>query len=182
MVELVPSDRRTVRNPQFIKAWQDRLDRPAGLDNVSISERQSGPPGKDVNVRLTGENATDLKRAAESLNESIRTLPGVLDTEDDMPWGREQLIYEVSAYGEALGLTTEDLGHQLRAAFDGQIAQVYQDGRDEVEVRVQLHREQRESMATLSRLTVLVPDGRFVPPDPGHEPGSSPGIPGSAAR
>jgi len=163
MVELVPSDRRTVRNPQFIKAWQDRLDRPAGLDNVSISERQSGPPGKDVNVRLTGENATDLKRAAESLNESIRTLPGVLDTEDDMPWGREQLIYEVSAYGEALGLTTEDLGHQLRAAFDGQIAQVYQDGRDEVEVRVQLHREQRESMATLSRLTVLVPDGRFVP-------------------
>ena len=163
MVELVPSDRRTVRNPQFINAWQDRLDRPAGLDNVSISERQSGPPGEDVNVRLTGENATELKRAAESLNESLRTLPGVLDTEDDMPWGREQLIYEVSAYGEALGLTTEDLGRQLRAAFDGRIAQVYQDGRDEVEVRVQLPREQRESMATLSRLTVLVPDGRFVP-------------------
>ncbi|KPQ00191.1 efflux RND transporter permease subunit [Marinobacter sp. HL-58] len=163
MVELVPSDRRDIRNPEFITSWRDRLDRPAGLDNLTISERQSGPPGKDVNVRLTGENAVDLKRAAESLNESLRTLPGVLDTEDDMPWGREQLIYQVSPYGEALGLTTSDLGNQLRAAFDGRIAQIYQDGRDEVEVRVQLPREQRESMATLSQLTVRVPDGRFVP-------------------
>ncbi|MFN2361904.1 MAG: efflux RND transporter permease subunit [Marinobacter sp.] len=163
MVELVPSDRRGVRNPEFISAWRDRLSGPAGLDNLSISERQSGPPGKDVNVRLTGENAVDLKQAAESLNESLRTLPGVLDTEDDMPWGREQLIYQVSPYGEALGLTTSDLGNQLRAAFDGRIAQIYQDGRDEVEVRVQLPREQRESMATLSQLTVRVPDGRFVP-------------------
>lgn len=163
MVELVPSDRRPVRNPEFITTWRDHLNRPAGLDNLTISERQSGPPGKDVNVRLTGENAIDLKKAAEALNESLRTLPGVLDTEDDMPWGREQLIYQVSAYGEALGLTTNDLGRQLRAAFDGRIAQIYQDGRDEVEVRVQLPREQRESMVTLSRLTVRVPDGRFVP-------------------
>jgi multidrug efflux pump subunit AcrB len=163
MVELVPSDQRSVRNPEFITAWRDRLNRPAGLDNLTISERQSGPPGKDVNVRLTGENAIDLKTAAETLNESLRTLPGVLDTEDDMPWGREQLIYQVSAHGEALGLTTSDLGRQLRAAFDGRIAQIYQDGRDEVEVRVQLPRHQRESMATLSQLTVRVPDGRFVP-------------------
>ncbi|MDK8462146.1 efflux RND transporter permease subunit [Marinobacter sp. SS13-12] len=163
MVELVPSDRRTIRNPEFITAWRDRLNRPAGLDNLTISERQSGPPGKDVNVRLTGENAIDLKKAAETLNESLRTLPGVLDTEDDMPWGREQLIYQVSAHGEALGLTTNDLGRQLRAAFDGRIAQIYQDGRDEVEVRVQLPREQRESMATLAQLTVRIPDGRFVP-------------------
>lgn len=163
MIELVPSDRRDVRNPDFIQEWKNRLALPAGLDNLNISERQSGPPGRDVNVRLTGDSAIDLKRAAESLAQSIATLPGVLDTEDDMPWGREQLIYQVSAQGEALGLTTNDLGRQLRAAFDGRIAQIYQDGRDEVEVRVQLPREQRERMSTLSRLTVRVPDGRFVP-------------------
>ncbi len=163
LIELTPSDRRSVRNPEFIREWRSRLTLPAGLDNLNITERQSGPPGRDVNVRLSGDNAIALKRAAESLAESISTLPGVLDTEDDMPWGREQLIYQVSAYGEALGLTTSDLGRQLRAAFDGRIAQVYQDGRDEVEVRVQLPEYQRERMATLSQLSVRVPDGRFVP-------------------
>lgn len=163
MVELVPSDRRYVRNPRFITEWRSRLELPAGLDSLNISERQSGPPGRDINVRLTGASATDLKRAAESLAEAVRSLPGVLDVEDDMPWGREQLVYQVSTYGEALGLTTSDLGQQLRAAYDGRIAQIYQDGRDEVEVRVQLPRAQRESMASLADMTVRIPDGRFVP-------------------
>jgi multidrug efflux pump subunit AcrB len=163
LVELTPSDRRSVRNPEFIRQWRSRLNLPAGLDSLNISERQSGPPGQDVNVRLIGDDATALKRAAESLAESLATLPGVLDTEDDMPWGREQLIYQVSSHGEALGLTTNDLGRQLRSAFDGRIAQIYQDGRDEVEVRVQLPEYQRERMATLSRLSIRVPDGRFVP-------------------
>lgn len=162
-VELTPSDRRLVRNPEFITEWRSRLALPAGLENLSISERQAGPPGRDVNVRLTGDDAESLKAAAEALSQALSTLPGVLDVEDDMPWGREQLIYQVSAYGEALGLTTSDLGRQLRAAFDGRIAQIYQDGRDEVEVRVQLPQDQRERLSTLSQMTVRVPDGRFVP-------------------
>ncbi|GAA3578487.1 efflux RND transporter permease subunit [Marinobacter xestospongiae] len=165
MVELVPSDQRSVRNPEFIRAWQSRLTLPAGLESLNLEARNAGPPGKDLAVRLTGDNAGELKQAAEALNEAIRGLPGVLDSGDDMPWGREQLIYAVNPFGDALGLTTESLGRQLRAAFDGRIAQVYQDGRDEIEVRVQLPRDQREQLATLSRLTVRVPDGRFVPLD-----------------
>ncbi|WP_138436988.1 efflux RND transporter permease subunit [Marinobacter shengliensis] len=163
LVELVPSDRRDVRNPEFIEQWRQRLSLPAGLDSLNISERQAGPPGRDVNVRLTGDSADSLKRAADEVAQALSTLPGVLDVEDDMPWGREQLIYQVSPYGEALGLTTVDLGRQLRAAFDGRIAQIYQDGRDEIEVRVQLPRDQRERYSTLEQMTVRIPDGRFVP-------------------
>ncbi|MDW7746450.1 efflux RND transporter permease subunit [Halomonas sp.] len=165
MVELTPSDDRDVRNAEFIRAWRSRLAEPAGLENLTISERAAGPPGKDVNIRLTGEEAGALKAAAESLSRSLRELPGVLDTEDDMPWGREQLIYRVNARGEALGLTTAELGRQLRDAFDGRLVQIYQDGADEIEVRVLLPRAQRERLATLSRLSVRVPDGRFVPLD-----------------
>lgn len=163
MIELVPSDKRQVRNPDFIAEWRSRLQLPAGLDNLTITERQAGPPGSDVNVRLTGDNSENLKLAAEELGQALSTLPGVRNVEDDMPWGREQLIYQTSAYGEALGLTTTDLGSQLRAAFDGRVAQIYQDGRDEMEVRVQLPRDQRERLSTLSRVTVRLPDGRFVP-------------------
>ncbi|MGX1202348.1 efflux RND transporter permease subunit [Marinobacter sp. MBR-105] len=163
LVELVPSDSRSVRNAEFIREWRSRMTLPAGLDALNINERQAGPPGRDVNVRLTGDDAEALKRAADEVAQALATLPGVLDVEDDMPWGREQLLYQVSPYGEALGLTTVDLGRQLRAAFDGRIAQIYQDGRDEVEVRVQLPRAQREQYSTLERMTIRIPDGRFVP-------------------
>ncbi|GAA0556533.1 efflux RND transporter permease subunit [Halomonas salifodinae] len=163
MIELISPDDREVRNSELIRAWRRRITLPAGLEALTISERAAGPPGRDVEVRLVGEEATALRAAADRLREALAGLPGVLDTEDDMPWGREQLIYRVNAQGEALGLTTAELGRQLRTAFDGQVVQVYQQGADEVEVRVMLPREQRERLATLSRLAIRVPDGRLVP-------------------
>ena len=165
LVELVPSDQRDVRNLAFIRAWRERLTERPGLDTLTIVEQTSGPPGKDVNVRLTGESAEELKRAAESLALSLEQIPGVLEPEDDMPWGREQLIYSVNDYGQALGLSTRELGDQLRAAFDGVLVQTYQDGADEIEVRVLLPKRQRDHLATLPRLMIRVDDGRLVPLD-----------------
>lgn len=43
------------------------------------------------------------------------------------------------------------------------IVQIYQDDRDEIEVRVQLPRQQRERIATLSQIIIRLPDGCFVP-------------------
>lgn len=162
MVELVSSDHRDVRNTAFIAAWRERIALPAGLDSFTISERAAGPPGQDINIRLSGDDAMALRQAADSLRQSLASLPGILDTQDDMPWGREQLIYRVNPWGEALGLTTAELGRQLRTAFDGQVVQVHQAGADEIEVRVQLPREQRERIATLTSLAVQLPDGRQV--------------------
>ncbi|MEB3734623.1 efflux RND transporter permease subunit [Halopseudomonas pachastrellae] len=43
------------------------------------------------------------------------------------------------------------------------MAQIYQDKRDEIEVRVQLPRAERESLASLGDLNIRLDDGRFVP-------------------
>ncbi len=163
MIELISPDHREVRNTAFIRAWRERIREPAGLDALNINERAAGPPGRDINVRLIGEDALELRLAADTLAQAMSGLSGVLDTEDDMPWGREQLVYRVNALGESLGLTTAELGRQLRTAFDGQVVQIHQAGADEIEVRVQLPRAQRERLATLSGLAVSLPDGRQVP-------------------
>jgi len=81
MVELVPSEQRAVRNPQFIRAWQQRVVLPAGLEHFTISVRQPGPPGRDVTIRLTGRDALTLKQAALELSSSLETIPGMFETE-----------------------------------------------------------------------------------------------------
>ena len=163
MLELVPSEQRKVRNAALIAKWKELTPMPAGLENLSIASRQSGPPSRDLTVRLIGNNVESLKNAALSLQETLRSVSGVSDVADDLPYGREQLIYRLTPTGEALGLTTESLSRQLRAAFDGHLVQRVQVGQDELEVRVLLPRAERERLDILERLNIRLPNGDFVP-------------------
>jgi multidrug efflux pump subunit AcrB len=162
-IELVEPDFREVRNNELIRAWRERIQMPAGLESLNITARRVGPPGRDLTIRLTGGSADELKAAALALSETISGIDGVLEVEDDMAYGREQLIYRLTPVGEALGLTVADLGRQLRTAFDGQLVQIFQDGADEVEVRVKLPSAERGTLASLYRFNVRTPAGDSVP-------------------
>ncbi|MGB5835150.1 MAG: efflux RND transporter permease subunit [Thiohalocapsa sp.] len=162
-IELVEPDARDVRNNHIIRAWRERIVAPPGLENLNIAARRVGPPGRDLTIRLIGTDPERLKAAATELSETLGSIDGVLEVEDDMAYGREQLIYSLTPAGEALGLTVADLGQQLRTAFDGQLVQIFQDGSDEVEVRVRLPEAERNRLSSLYRLNVRTPDGRAVP-------------------
>ena len=116
MAELVSPDHREVHNPQFIKAWKKRIHLPPGVDTFTISERFAGPPGRAIDVRLTGDNAPQVKAAALSLADTLKAVPGVSGIEDDMAYGQEQFVFRLKPAGQALGLTVDSVGRQLRAA------------------------------------------------------------------
>ena len=162
-VELVPPDQRLLRNEAIISAWRERIRMPAGIENFTITSRRAGPPGRDVTVRLTGHDAEVLKNAALELSETLSSISGVSEVEDDLAYGREQLIFSLTPGGEVEGLTVESLGRQLRTAFDGRLVQIFQDGSEEVEVRVRLPQAVRESVAVLQQFNVRLPGGRQVP-------------------
>ena len=165
IVELVEPDARSVGNPEFMRAWRNRVRFPAGIESFSIVERRSGPPGRDIDIRLTnpGLDTTQLKAAALELASVLSTIRGVSGIVDDMPFGQEQLIYSLSAEGRALGLTVQHVGRQLRAAYDGRVAQIFQDGDDEIEVRVVLPDRERHNLASLGDLKIVTPNGASVP-------------------
>ncbi len=162
-VELISPEVREVRNTDLMQAWRDRIQQQPGLQRLTISERESGPPGDDIDVRLTQGDAQTLRAAADDLREALNGYPGVEGIDDDLPYGQEQWVYRLTPEGRALGLTTADVGRQIRNAFAGDLAQVYHQGRDEVEVRVQLPEADRRALSAVSDLQVRLPDGDFVP-------------------
>ncbi len=162
-IELAEPDAREVRNEQFIRAWRRNIRMPAGMENFIITSRRAGPPGRDLTIRLTGTDADSVKAAALELLETLKGIAGVSEVQDDMPYGREQLIYRLTPEAEVSGLTVADLGRQLRTAFDGRLVQIFQDGPDEVEVRVKLPREERDRLGSLERVNIRLPSGEFVP-------------------
>ncbi len=163
LVELTQPDTREVRVSDFLKVWRAKVQLPAGIETFTLFSRTAGPPGRDVDIRLTGEDVDQLKIAANELAQSLFSIQGVSAIEDDMPYGKEQLIYRLTPAGEALGLTVDMIGRQLRAAFDGQLVQIFQDGDDEVEVRVVLPDAERNNLIGLDDFNVLLPSGESVP-------------------
>ncbi len=162
-VELTAPDSRKTKNNQFISEWRKKVKIPAGIESFSIASRKMGPSRHDLEVRLTGDDPTQLKLAALELAEAIKDIAGVSAIDDDLPYGVEQLIYSLTPAGESLGLSIVDLGRQLRAAYDGVLLQRFQDGADEVDVKVQLPDYEKRNLTSLDKLPILLPDGRFVP-------------------
>lgn len=164
MVELMDSEKRTVRNEAFIAAWRKQMQRlPPGLETFTIYSRRGGPPGRDIEIRLLGGSAATLKIAALELAGVLEKYPGVSAIQDDLPYGPEQWLYTLTPQAQALGLTTASIGQQLRAAYDGQLAQLFQQGADEIEVRVVLPDAERGWLASLTELPLMLPDGQVMP-------------------
>jgi multidrug efflux pump subunit AcrB len=110
-----------------------------------------------------GSSLVAVKSAALTLKNVLIDIPGVSGVEDDMPYGREQLILRLTPTGEALGLSVENLGRQLRAGYEGYLVQVMADNNDEVEVRVVLPDNERNRLDSLDEFEVMLPGGGTVP-------------------
>ena len=161
-VELRPADRRAVRTPALIEAWRSRVRPLPGLETMTILERQAGPPGREIDIRVTGDDVRALKGAAGEVLTLLSRFPGVSDIEDDTPYGKRETILTVSPRGRALGFTTESVAGQVRAAFEGVIAKRFARGDEEVAIRVRLPHDALTE-ADLRRGYVRSPAGVEVP-------------------
>ena len=161
-VELVPSDSRSVRTQELLNTWRDETRLMAGVENFTVIEEQSGPPGREIELRLTGQSLDDLKAAALEARALLERFPGVSDVNDDLPYGKQEAIIEVTPRGRALGFNTESVGRQVRNAFEGAIAKRFARGDEEITVRI-LYDRNSLSEEDLRGLYLLSPNAQQVP-------------------
>lgn len=161
--ELTSPDLRDVTNTEFVTEWESAMNIPDGVEQLSVTSPKGGPPGKDIDIFLSGIAPSQLKKAAEEVSEKLKSYAGVNNVQDDLPYGKQQFIYELTPLGNSLGITVSDVGSQLRAAFDGQLIQIFYDDNEEVEVRVILPDAERDSYATLETFPIITPNGSSAP-------------------
>ncbi len=161
-VELVPADRRQARTKEFVEAWRREIEMRPGINRVSFSEFRHGPPGREIDVRLSGGSTAALKAAARETQALLARFEGVSDVEDDLPYGKREIILEVTPRGRALGFTVESVGRQVRDTFEGRIAKRFARIDEEVAVRVRFPRDTVDG-GTLRALYLRGPKGAEVP-------------------
>lgn len=162
-VQFVPAAERSLTNAEIIRAWRRTVPAPGGLETFFVLNTAGGPHGSDVELDIAGTDPEALKAAAVDVTQALSGITGVSGVADDMAWGKEQLIFELSPNGEAVGLTGEALGAQLRAAFEGELVQIFQDDGEEIEVRVLLTDQERDTLGALETLPIVLASGDTAP-------------------
>ena len=160
-LRLTPSEQRTVRTPDFIRALNRNMPQIAGLKRAAIRGQRGGPPGADLDIRLTGTNTDILKKASIDLQERLSAFPGVSELDDNMPYGKPELTLELTARGRSLGFTAQTVGEQVRDLVEGRTARKLAILDEEVKVRLQ--RLSQADVDSLRSLWLKSAQGTFVP-------------------
>ena len=161
-VQLTPSEVRETSTRNVIAAWREAIEPMPGIDKVTVISRRGGPPGRDIHVELQDAPVTALKEAALELRQEMTRYPGLSAIDDDLPYGRQEIILEVTPRGTAAGFTAQSVGQQVRNAFDGAVATKFARKDEEITVRVKRVQE-ADGVHALNQLYLRSPNGRRVP-------------------
>lgn len=161
-IEVVDGEKRNVSVAELTHRWRERTGEIVGAEELTFTSSviASAAP---IQIELVGPDLRTLRMAADFVSERLASYPGVLDIRDSFRSGKRELELELLPSAEALGLSVQDLGRQVRQAFYGQEVQRLQRGRDEVKVVVRYPPDERRSLADLENMRIRTADGSAVP-------------------
>ncbi len=147
----------------FVNQWQDKVLTPPYVEQLVLEVRGGANGGApDMSLVLRGNDLDSLKQASEDLQTVLAGYDGVSNIHDNLPYGKDQMIFSLTPQGKSLGLTTAALGQQLRAAYYGSRVQIFNQHNAELEVLLMLPDAERDHIASLTQFPVRTPSGDIV--------------------
>ena len=161
-IELVDADLRPYSSYEYLGELQNNVKNHPALETLSFRNWTSGPGGDSLSVQLFGADSKVLKSAAEKLKSLVAIYPEVSAVEDDLAYDKEELILDLTAQGQALGFTIDQLGTKLRHRLNGITAAKYPLGSRTAKITVQMPKEEL-SADFIERTMLRTPKGKYVP-------------------
>lgn len=130
---------------------------------------QAGPPGlgRPISVMLTGADSVALEKAATTLVDQMKTVPGVVAPRIAADTRRPELVIKPrQELAASLGVTTAALSQTIRIATIGDIDQnvaKFSLSDRQIPIRVRLSEESRRDISVIANLPVQTTTGGTVP-------------------
>ncbi|MEM1066494.1 MAG: efflux RND transporter permease subunit [Pseudomonadota bacterium] len=161
-IELIDADLRPYSAFKVVGDLQDAVPRHPMLETLAFRGARSGPGGDSVSVELFGATAETLKAAAEELKTLLSQFPEVSALEDTLAFDKDELVLELTAQGQALGLSIDSLGRVLRDRLGGIEAATFPEGPRTAAIRVEIPAGELTA-DFLERTQIRTLDGAYVP-------------------
>jgi len=129
---------------------------------ISVEKDANGPPaGAPINIELEGDDYNELINTAESLREFINTknIEAIDELKIDVNKGKPgmQVIVDRQKAGE-LGVSTGQVGQQLRNSIFGAKAGIYKEDGDDYDIYVRFNENLRYNTSALFNQNIIFRD------------------------
>ncbi len=162
-VELSKSEVRDSNAFEISRRWREAIGAVPGARKLTFQANAAGPTGLPVDIRLTGPDFGDLTNAAKQIRRRLAEYKGLHDIRDTFTESKKEIKIRLKEQARSLGLSSADLGRQVRQGFFGEEVQRVQRNREDIRIMVRYPEQERISLGHLESMWIRSPNGAEIP-------------------
>ncbi len=120
---------------------------------VIVEQERSGPPtGKPISIEISGEDFGELSVASQDLIKFLnnKKILGVEELKSDLQSNKPEIVIDVNRErANREGLTTAQIGMEIRNSVFGKEVSKFKDANDDYPIQIRLKEDQRTNINTL---------------------------------
>lgn len=155
------SERNGVSTAKYLDTLQKAVTGVPGAE-ISVDQERNGPPtGKPVNIEVRGDDYNQLVVTSQNLLHYLDSvaIPGVEELKSDLQKNKPEIVFDIDRQrANFQGVSTGQIGQEIRTAVYGYEASKYRDLNDEYPIMVRYMRDQREDINALRNLDITFRD------------------------
>lgn len=149
---------REVSAGQFTESWRERVGEVAGARTLSFSSSLVGV-GAAIRLEVSAEDEAAREAVIGRIREALSAREGVQDIRDSSAGSAQEIAITLKDAAASYGIDLQTIANEVRGAFYGVTVDQIARDQEEVDVRLRLAGDQRDSIADLTRLRIATPSG-----------------------
>lgn len=162
-LKLISTQKRKVPLKEIIASWKKHMGKIPGSTQVAFVIDEYSVVGKPLEFQVLGSDYKKLLSVASLLKKRLSQYTGVYNPEDDRSIGKKELVLSLTPLAHSLGLSTHQIGSQIRSGVYGREVMRLQVKSDEYRVMLRYPSHQRSSVTQFKNMWLDAGNGQRMP-------------------
>jgi multidrug efflux pump len=155
------ADRHGISSVQYLDKVREAVKDIPGVQ-ISVDQEKGGPPtGKPVNIEIAGDDYNELITVSERLKIYIDSIgvKGIEELKSDVLKNKPEVVIEIDRErANAEGISTGQVGSDIRSALFGKEVSKFRDANDEYDIELRYRYDQRHNIDDLLNTKITFRD------------------------
>ncbi len=155
------SDRDGISSKKYLTDIRESVKGIPGVE-ITVDQEQGGPPvGKPINIEVRGDKFEDIVKTSEDLRRYLiaEDVAGVEQLKSDFEISKPEIVFNIDRErANREGISTAQIGMEIRNAVFGSEVSKYRDDNDEFPIQLRYEYDQRTNVDVLKNTKITYRD------------------------